>query len=144
MSKNTHQKFGYAPTGGAGYSGRKSTPQSSEMEKLSRILINDPTKPTIRRSSEPQGGQMDYVKRVSDSNLQSAIDAENIQELLPDVVKAKQILVSTILSPKDLITVNPNYTCDSEHLGEVAIEMIRIVEEDLDRNYKIKTKMKKQ
>ena len=63
MSKNTHQKFGYAPTGGAGYSGRKSTPQSSEMEKLSRILINDPTKPTIRRSSEPQGGQMDYVKR---------------------------------------------------------------------------------
>lgn len=143
MSKNTHQKFGYAPTGGAGYSGRKSTPQSSEMEKLSRILINDPTKPAIRRSSEPQGGQMDYVKRVSDSNLQSAIDAENIQELLPDVVKAKQILVSTILSPKDLITVNPNYTCDSEHLGEVAIEMIRIVEEDLDRNYKIKTKMKK-
>ena len=139
MSQKAHQRFGYSSSNGR--SSQEYTP-SLEAERLKRILINDPSKPPIRRS-EPQGGQMDYAKRVSDSSLQSALDAENIQKLLPDVLKAKQILVSTILSPKDLITVNPNYSCESEHLGEVATELIRIVEEDLDRNYKIKTKMKK-
>lgn len=136
------QKFGYGHTGGG--SGRKSMASnpSREMERLTRILINDPSRPVIKRS-EPQGGQLDYAQRVSNSSLQSALDAENIQQLLPDVVKAKQILISTILSPKDLITVNPVYKCDSEFLGEVAIELIRLVEEDLDKNYKIKTKMKK-
>lgn len=135
------QKFGYGHTGGGG--GRKSQSNPSrEMEKLTRILINDPAKPSIKRS-EPQGGQLDYAQRVSNSSLQSALDAENIQQLLPDVVKAKQILISTILSPKDLITVNPVYNCDSEFLGEVAVELLRIVEEDLDKNYRIKTKMKK-
>lgn len=140
MSQKTHQRFGYSSSKGGG--GTQGYTPSLEVEKLKRILINDPSKPPIRRS-EPQGGQMDYVKRVSDSSLQSALDAENIQKLLPDVLKAKQILVSTILSPKDLITVNPNYACESEFLGEVATELIRIVEEDLDKNYKIKTKMKK-
>lgn len=139
MSQKTHQRFGYNST--MGNSSKGYTP-SIEVEKLKRILINDPTRPLIRRS-EPHGGQMDYVKRVSDSSLQSALDAENIQKLLPDVLKAKQILVSTILSPKDLITVNPNYSYESEFLGEVATDLIRIVEEDLERNYKIKSKMKK-
>lgn len=139
MSQNAHQRFGYASTRSSSKQGY--TP-SAEVERLKNILINDPGKPPIRRT-EPQGGQMDYAKRVSDSSLQSALDAENIQRLLPDVIKAKQILVSTILSPKDLITVNPNYSCESEFLGEVGIELIRLVEEDLDRNYKIKTKMKK-
>ena len=139
MSQKTHQRFGYSSSNGR--ASKDYTP-SLEVEKLTRILINDPSKPPIRRS-EPQGGQMDYAKRVSDSSLQSALDAENIQKLLPDVLKAKQILVSTILSPKDLITVTPNYSCESEFLGEVATDLIRIVEEDLDKNYKIKTKMKK-
>ena len=139
MSQKTQQRFGFRATKG-GESG--SYNPSLELEKLKRIMINDPGKPPIRRS-EPQGGQLDYAKRVSDSSLQSALDAENIQKLLPDTLKAKQILVSTILSPKDLITVNPIYTCESDYLGEVATELIRIVEEDLDRHYKIKTKMKK-
>ena len=135
------QKFGYGHTGTG--SGRKSNSNPSrEMEKLTRILINDPAQPVMRRS-EPHGGQLDYAQRVSNSSLQSALDAENIQKLLPDVMKAKQILISTILSPKDLITVNPIYKCDSELLGEVSVELIRLVEEDLNKNYKIKTKMKK-
>lgn len=139
MSQKTHQRFGYGTSSGRG---SKEYAPSLEVEKLKRILINDPGKPAIRRT-EPQGGQMDYVKRVADSSMQSVIDAENIQQLLPDVIKAKQILVSTILSPKDLITVNPNYACESEYLGEVGVELIRIVEEDLNNNYKIKVKMKK-
>ena len=70
MSQKTQQRFGFRATKG-GESG--SYNPSLELEKLKRIMINDPGKPPIRRS-EPQGGQLDYAKRVSDSSLQSALD----------------------------------------------------------------------
>lgn len=116
--------------------------EAQSVEKMRNILIEDPTRPTFDRR-EPQMGELDYSKRVSKSNLQSSIDAENIKQLLPDVEKAKQILISTILSPKDLITVNPIFRYDNEFLGEVATELIRVVEKDLEKNYDIKRKMKR-
>lgn len=114
----------------------------TEVEKIKRILVKDTMRPNIPKN-EPESGQLEYSTRVANNSLQASLDAENIQQLLPDTRKAKQILVSTILSPKDLITVNCIYSSDSEYLGEVSAEMIRLVEEDLEKKYKIKNKMKK-
>ena len=46
---------------------------------------------------------------------QSIKDADLIFQLLPELVLVKQILVSSILSPKDLVSTEINYTnedCD--------------------------------
>lgn len=135
MGQNTHHQFGY---GGRSQSSGQST--TRELEKLTRILVTDPSKPAIPKT-EPHGGQLEYSKRTSSESLQNSLDAENIQQLLPDVIKAKQILVSTILAPKDLITVNPIFKCESPHLGEVATDLLRAVEDELVDVYKIKQKM---
>lgn len=116
------------------------TAMSPEEEKLRRIIVQDPVKASIRKG-DPIGGQVEYGQRLAMEQVQKETDAKNIRSLLPDVETAQQLLVSTILSPKDLITVNLIYRNESQLLGDVTAALTRVTEDHLDRNYKIKRKL---
>lgn len=78
------------------------------------------------------------VRTVSEKTTQSIHDAQNIFQLLPDTELAMQILVSSILSPKDMLTVDLGYSVDNEAMeSEVSGALIEIVRKHFEKTYKI-------
>lgn len=84
-------------------------------------------------------GDAGRMNAVTDHSAQNISDANSLFQLLPDLELAMQIMVSSILSPKDLTTVELNYSfvrgsVDAE-LGGTLLEVIR---EHFEQTYKIK------
>lgn len=79
-----------------------------------------------------------YLNKVSDITAGNVTDAENLYQLLPDTELAEQILVSSILSPKDMVTTELNYVCNESSLkGEITGVLLAVVEEFFTKVYKI-------
>lgn len=79
-----------------------------------------------------------YLNKVSDITAGNVTDAENLYQLLPDTELAEQILVSSILSPKDMVTTELNYICNESSLkGEITGVLLTVVEEFFTKVYKI-------
>ena len=90
-----------------------------------------------RRSATPPAG--DLIKRISDKTTQSINDSTNIFQLLPDTELAMQILISSILSPKDMVTVELNYGTNSKLVaGEVGGALLDSLTKQLEQGYNIK------
>lgn len=82
----------------------------------------------------------DYtLTNVSAEVSQSIKDADLIFQLLPELVLVKQILISSILSPKDLVNSEINYSnSDSGIPNEISSGLIEIVRDYFENVYKIK------
>lgn len=90
-----------------------------------------------RRDVPPAEGM---VRRISDQTTQNITDTSNIFQLLPDTELAMQILVSSILSPKDMVNVELGYRVNNEIMeSEVSGALIDIVKRYFEGTYKIKT-----
>lgn len=91
----------------------------------------------VGRNHLPHQG---VLERVSDATTQNVTDANNIRQLLPDTELAKQILVSSILSPNDLVNVEMGYRVDSDVLeSEVTGPLLETLENHLKKVYNITT-----
>lgn len=114
---------------------------STEIDELRSILIRDSRQPPTQEDL-PANGQLQYARSVTSRSMQSVIDSENIIQLLPEMELAIQVLISQILSPKDLITVSLIYESNSDALGEVAAILNKRISEHLEDDYKIIDKLK--
>lgn len=66
-------------------------------------------------------------------------DIENIFEILPEIERCQMILVSCILSPDDMKTINFLHTCESSDLPQKFIaEALDLIKEFTTIDYKIK------
>lgn len=82
------------------------------------------------------------LKQVSDAISQRAKDADTIMELFPEMELAAQILISSIISPKDMISTEINYSVPSHlRVAPLAGILIPIIKEHLDTNYPIEPKL---
>jgi hypothetical protein len=80
-----------------------------------------------------------YIKRISDSTAASIADSESLFQLLPDTELAMQILISSILSPKDMVNTSLTYSVEAGAMEtELVGAMLKVVEEYFDKSYKIK------
>ena len=71
-------------------------------------------------------------------------DAENLMRLNPEIEIAQQVLISLILSPKDFINTDINYSMPPGILPpEMSDSMIEIVKKYYEDSYNIKTKLPK-
>jgi hypothetical protein len=85
-----------------------------------------------------------YLNKVSDTTAGNVTDAANLYQMLPDTELAEQILVSSILSPKDMVTTELNYLCNESSLkGEITGVMLAVVEEFFTKVYKIDPQLPK-
>jgi len=90
-----------------------------------------------RRDVPPAEGM---VRRISDQTTQNITDISNVFQLLPDTELAMQILVSSILSPKDMVNVELGYRVNNEVMeSEVSGALIEIIKRYFEGTYKIKT-----
>ena len=78
------------------------------------------------------------IRHISENSAQSQIDALTIQEVLPDTEIAIQLLIGAVLSPKDMVATEVNYTVDDSLLAhEVTGHMLTVIRNFLTTDYKI-------
>ena len=82
-----------------------------------------------------------YFDKVSDETAISIQESEDILNALPDLRLAKQILISSILSPNDMISKEIIYSCDITTFGDVTQTLLEVIKDYFDNDYKIKEKL---
>jgi hypothetical protein len=109
------------------------------VDALLTKLVRDQTQ-TSDRPSDPRNITVsrDLFEQISQATGQDAIDADSVFQLLPDVELTEQILIGSILSPKDMSSVDLNFTADERVFdSEVARPLLSVVQEYFKNDYKI-------
>lgn len=76
------------------------------------------------------------VTRTSDITTNSIMDARTVMQVHPELELAKQIVVTNILSPKDVMSTELTFTCDVETLGsELSNSLLEIVSDHFENEY---------
>lgn len=82
-----------------------------------------------------------YYDTISDETSLSIKEGEDIMNALPDLRLPMQILISSILSPNDMISKEIIYSCDTNLFGDVSQSLIEVIKNYFDNDYKIKDKL---
>ncbi len=90
----------------------------------------------------PQLPNVSALRNIGSRKAQDIVDAKTVMQVLPDLKRTKQILISSILAPKDMVTIEMNYTSVTGLLPpEVSSEMMDVIKTYLDQDYKITPKL---
>jgi hypothetical protein len=112
-----------------------------ELAALVSKLVAPPVPPTYGRSGNitPTAPQINSFKNVSQHTAQSIGDAETVMQLLPDMDLARQILVSSILSPKDMTVPELTYKAPEGLMApNILAAMLARSKQHFEQDYKIK------
>ena len=84
------------------------------------------------------------LRNIASKKSDKIDDAETIAQVLPDIELCIQILVSTILSPKDSMTVEINYSAPDNVLpSKISSNIINAIRSHVDHSYRIKPELPK-
>lgn len=87
----------------------------------------------------PSGG---LAQLVSDTTTQNISDANNILQLLPDTELAIQVLVSSILSPKDLVSTELGFRAGLNDVpAEATAPLVEVVRDYFTKVYNIEANL---
>lgn len=80
------------------------------------------------------------IARISENIRGRINDNQNMMELFPDLELAAQILVSSILSPKDMVNVDPIFRSSTPVFPpELSMKLIEIIQEEVEGHYELKS-----
>src|SRR6185312_4786682 len=89
----------------------------------------------------PTAPQINAFKNISQHTAQNIGDAETVMQILPDMKLAIEILVSSILSPKDLTTSELIFTSAEDLLPpQVQGAMLTRIRQHFEQDYNIQSK----
>jgi hypothetical protein len=84
------------------------------------------------------------LSEMSQSISQRILDNSNILQLFPDIELASQILISSIISPKDMVKTELLYKSNKKDIpNELNMAMLGTIGEILEKKYKINDKIPK-
>lgn len=110
-----------------------------EVKAILRKLVRDPN---VDRNRGPTNSTVsvsrDAFDRISSDIGQDAIDSNSVFQILPDVELSEQILVGSIISPKDMSSVSLDFTvAEHQFESELARSLLHIVEDHFKQEHKI-------
>lgn len=115
--------------------------RSALNERLRQLYVPDPNIPSNGKSRNGDINEerirADSMRNVVSNRIEQIMDAENMEQLLPDLKLAKEILISSILSPNNLMDVKLVFNCTASDMGELANVAIGEVEDYFSDDYKI-------
>lgn len=89
-----------------------------------------------RTLTQPNLGMFQNTSQETSQNI---TDAQTVLQILPDMELATQILVSSVLSPKDMMTTELTHTVTEGLLApEVSAAMLAVTRSHFEQDYKIK------
>lgn len=103
----------------------------------------------VQRATDPMNAQgaginLANLRGIAHEGMQNVNDSETIRQLLSDTDLAAAILVSVILSPKDMVGIEVGYKAELTHWNlphEVNSTMTNAVRKYFDEVYKIKPRL---
>ena len=118
-----------------------STSNSPELDAVLQKMVSDQrrgTSPRQRANISTRGLTNGTLQRISQRTSADIQDAKSLFQILPDLELAMQILISSILSPKDLGRGKLGYTVETGRFNsEVTGKMVKAVETFFDNTYRI-------
>lgn len=93
--------------------------------------------PISKNPDERMNAPMAVAQHVANKSAANVMDNENILQLLPEMELAMQVLISSILSPNNMMSCELNYVCDADDLGDLRAPLIEVVKNFFDNTYKI-------
>ena len=114
----------------------KANPQAAAiLSKLVRVREQNPV------GMNHGGHNIDQaaLNEISNSIKERGTDAENMMQLFPDLELSAQILISSIISPKDMMNTEIIYKLANNFLpSELTSTLLKKTKEELEVTYKIK------
>lgn len=93
----------------------------------------------IKRRNAEMGLNSSQIQAISESIKARTKDNENIIQLFPDIELAVQILISSILSPKDMVKNELIYkTKEAVFPSEILTQLNEITQSEINGNYNLK------
>jgi hypothetical protein len=140
MSKALKEAIALAGSGKR-YSAMSLVRQDPGMAATISKMVHGKTPPRYDSSGNmtTDNPSIQALKNVSDNTVQNISDAQTVLQTLPELELAIQILVSSVLSPKDMMTVELTYKAPENLVPpEVNTAMTNRVRVHFEQNYKIK------
>lgn len=111
------------------------------LEAVQSKLVRDPQ---IDERRNQETGEFDFKNidrgllenTIADTTLAIA-EAKNLVDALPDLGLVQDIIISSVLSPNDMMSTELTYSVMSDLFGDVAPEMIEIIKDYFDNEYDI-------
>lgn len=132
---------------GQSYPVMKLVADNPEMAAVISKMVSNPAAP-ISYDSEgkrafAQPNTYEF-RNMSWKTARNASDARAIMQMLPDMELSAQILVSSILSPKDMMTTEIIFQAPENIVNnQISSELLRIIRQHFDQVYKIKPMLSK-
>lgn len=110
---------------------------TSQWEAVQSKLVPDPQRRVNPRENTELDLPRDFFDRLTSQTGQDSVDAKSVFQLLPDVELTEQILVGSILSPKDMSSVDLGFSVNNTFSSELARALLTVVEDHFKNDYKI-------
>lgn len=111
---------------------------------ISKFITDENASPKYDKYGNRKPNEPDLLelRRLAGEKINDLNDADTVMQLLPDLELSAQILISSILSPKDMMTtelsfIPPETVCPPNIAGS----MSRIIKDHFSTNYKIESSL---
>lgn len=119
---------------------RRNPEQAAVLSKLIQAAV--PPRHNERGEREFAIPNVLEMRAMSSRISRDNVDAESVLSMLPDMELSMQILISAILSPKDMMTIELNFAAPEGLLPvELSSALLQLVSTHFDQVYKIKTQL---
>lgn len=106
------------------------------------VKSHDPGEFNVNKENSYYNLNQSQIQTISDSIKGRIVDNENIMQLFPDIELAIQIIVSSILSPKDMVNTEIIIKGkESVFPSEILLKLNTILTSNLDGSYKLKNEL---
>lgn len=109
----------------------------NEIKAIATKLIEDPIKDKTKGKTLPA----DALKGLSSHMSRDIIDIINIKKNLPELETIRDILVSSILSPQDMINESLTYTLEGDFPHKLGSRLLGIIEQHFTDHYDLQGKL---
>lgn len=109
----------------------------NEIKAIATKLIEDPIKDKTKGKTLPA----DALKGLSSHMSRDIIDIINIKKNLPELETIRDILVSSILSPQDMINESLTYTLEGDFPHKLGSKLLGIIEQHFTDHYDLQGKL---
>ena len=108
-----------------------------KLDALRRKLVKDPNPQPVDAKTRINPDNT-YIESISQDTGMSVAEARGLLDSLSDLELSKQIIVSSILSPNDMLKTELIYGCSTDFFGEVSQPLVEVIKDYFDNTYKIK------
>jgi len=141
--KNSLSSALTAPTGGSekGPSRLPTFRPNSVADAVQRKLVESLVPSRVRREGLSATPPAQYMGLVANKTASNINDAENMMQLLPDLSLAMQVLISSILSPADMMSCALTWSLTTDELGELGVALLEEVKDFFENSHNIKAEL---